>query len=102
MAFEFESLEHSDENYFSVIRKTINGTLSFNYAQDRSIEDQIEIDNNNLIEVKVFREDYTVEPRHDLGFYVVSITNSNPDPTVSKFENCPFYSVTNLHSLIIS
>ena len=81
MTFDFESKDsYDDSSYFSVIRKTINGTLSHNFAQGRSVEDHVFVDNQTIIDVNIFREDYSVEPRHDLGFYIISLKNTQEIP----------------------
>ena len=80
MTFDFESKDSCDSSYFSVIRKTINGTLSHNFAQGRSVEDHVFVDNQTIIDVNIFREDYSVEPRHDLGFYIISLKNTQEIP----------------------
>ena len=97
MAFEFESNGNNqcDSDYISVTRKTINGALSHNFTPGRSVDDQIHVDNENTVEVKIFREDYTVEPRHDLGFYIISLNNTNPNPDV-KMEISLQLSINNL------
>ena len=77
MTFDFESKDsYDDSSYFSVTRKTINGTLSHNFTQGRSVDDLVVVDNQTTIDVNIFREDYSVEPRHDLGFYVISLKNN--------------------------